>query len=358
MVALELVRAHSLGLTIKQRPITQHDIAAALGIGQKSVSRVFGAPGYVSNAMRARVLEAAERLGYRPNAGARAMRTGRFNSVVLVQSLNQILSWLPQELLHGIESELEHAGIALTAARFPEQRLEDESFLPRMLSDLAADGVLINYETNIPPLLSAHLARHRIPAVWINSKQTADCARPDETQAGQLLTEHLLDLGHRRIAYFDSCLAFTDERHYSRADRMAGYRAAMAARGLPDHVILPSTLVSLDQLWRFIPEHLGDATALITYDPQEAGAAILGLARTGRSVPEAVSVVTFSLAYGAWGGLPLTVAEIPIAEVGRAAVRLLRECLEHPGQHLPPVVVPFTLRLGASSAPPPATERQ
>jgi len=330
---------------------SQTDVARAAGVGQKTVSRAFGAPGYITAAMRARVIAAAERLGYRPNTGARAMRTGRFDTVLLLQSQDHVLSYLPQELLHGIEGDLQQAGIALTAGRFADTHLAaDEEFLPRTLRELSADGILINYETNIPGELSAHMQRHAIPAIWINSKQDADCVHPDDQQGGRLLTEHLLALGHRRIAYIDVLLKTTPECHYSRADRLAGYRAGMQAGGLPALPILPERAIPFAHLADWLGKALRDYTAAITYDTNEAGAAILGVERLGRRVPRDFSIASFSLLTNTRCGLPLTCAINPMAEMGRQAARAIRQRIAADDRPLPPLAVPFTLVASSSTA--------
>ncbi len=331
--------------------VSQIDVARAAGVGQKTVSRAFGAPGYITDSMRARVVAAAERLGYRPNTGARAMRTGRFDTVLLLQSQDHVLSYLPQELLHGIEDDLQQAGIALTAGRFADTHLaSDEEFLPRTLRELSADGILINYETNIPGELSAHLLRHRIPAIWINSKQEADCVHPDDHQGSRMLTEHLIALGHRRIAYIDILLKSTPECHYSRSDRLAGYRAGMQAGGLPALPILPNQPVAFEHLADWLGNELRDYTAAITYDTNDAGAAILGVERLGRRVPRDFSIASFSLLTNTLCGLPLTCAINPMAEMGRTAARAIRQRIAVDDLRLPPQAVPFTLAISSSTA--------
>ena len=67
--------------------------------------------------------------------------------------------------------------------------------MPRLLTEACSDGLLIDYTHAIPPALLALIERHRIPAVWINSRQPLDCVRPDDEAAGYDATRRLLERG-------------------------------------------------------------------------------------------------------------------------------------------------------------------
>lgn len=334
-------------------PPTQHDVAKALGIGQKTVSRAFGAAGYVSDATRTKVLATAEHLGYRPNQGARAMRTGRFGHVVLLQSTEHVVSYLPAGLLSGVHDGLAAAERSLIAARFGDPELSADGFLPQVLRELSADGLLLNYDTAIPPALTRHLRRHRIPAAWLNSRQSADCAHPDDLQAGRLMAEHLLALGHQRITYTDVHLAHTRTCHYSRSDRLTGARAALAEAGLRLNEFLPTAKIPDDNLAGDFTAMLRRErpTALITYSVVEAAAALLAATRLGLVVPRDLSLITVDLE-PAFIGIPLTTATSPMAAVGRAAVELLTAKIARPRRELPARPLPYALVDGGSTCPP------
>ena len=340
--------------TRRRKPLTQNDVARHLGVGQKTVSRVFGAPGYVGEKMREKVLAAARKLGYRPNNSARAMRTGRFSNVLLLKSAYGVVSYLPGPLLDGIQDELARRDLTLTLARFPDEELTREDFVPKTLREWVADGILVNYDTNIPQRMIELVQTHPIPAIWINSKQAADCVYPNDFQAGRLATEHLLRLGHRRIAYLDYHIRHTAVRHYSREDRLEGYRSAMTAAGLRPSLITPEGHLPDGETAAYAAGFLRGPqrpTAAVTYSTDEAFALAYGAAvHAGLRVPRDLSVVTVSLG-AVYCGVPMTCVDNPMHEVGRVAVDMLLEKIEHPRRKLPPRAVDFKLLEGGSCVP-------
>jgi LacI family transcriptional regulator len=335
---------------------TQQDIAAALGIAQRTVSRAFSAPATVAAALRARILATAAALGYRPHSGARTMRTGRCDQVLLVQGPRATTSNLPAGTLSGLLDGLTAQGVLLGIVRFADEQLNRDGFLPSAIRDLRSDGLLINYTSDIPARLRAHIARHRIPAVWLNSRQRADCVHPDDVAAGRLLTEHLLALGHRRIAWLDLYLGHTRHCHYSRHDRRAGYQAAMAGAGLPVRECIPVHEVP--------PAGLADAsagllagaeraTAVACYSTREAAAVMRAATGLGVRMPEELSVAAVDEEQS-FLGLPMTTAVLDSPALGRAAAARLLARIADPRAHLPPLAVPPHLAIGLSTAPPAA----
>src|SRR4051812_31906827 len=96
-------RAKSRGGESRRHMPTQIDIAHKAGVSQVTVSHVLSGRGRVGEEVRQRVLDIARRLGYRPNAAARAISTGKFGCVTLLMGVRQQTSELPQQLLWGIE---------------------------------------------------------------------------------------------------------------------------------------------------------------------------------------------------------------------------------------------------------------
>jgi len=338
--------------------VTITEIARRVGKSKQAVGAVLngGRSGaVVGAATRARILATAERLGYRPNAAAKAVSTGRFDNVVLVQSEHDYLSWLPQELLAGLYRGLSAQGRNLTVAVFPDHELSAEYFVPRALREHHADGLLLNYTNHPPPALAALIDRHRIPAVWLNNRRPHDCARPDDDQAGALLAGHLLALGHRRVLYVDAFLGHAEKPHYSRVDRRAGCRRTLRAAGAQAFDLLPKqgggdlTALIADALRRRCP------TAVVAYSEIEAAATLVAAARIGVDVPRQLSVV--SVNHTAVDlGLHLTIAVNPMAAVGSAAAEMLDAKIASPRRRLPPRLLPYHLLSGASCAPAIATK--
>ena len=333
-------------------PVTIKQIAAHSGLSLQTVSRILNnREGQYRPETRRRVLEAAQHLGYLPNSSARAMRTGSFGAVALLLGSDPISSLLPALLLDGIFEGLEEQGLHLTVTRLPDQNLTDEGFVPKILREWGVDGLLVNYNTDIPPQMVALIDQHAVPAVWINSKQDHDCVYPDDVAGGRQAAEHLLDLGHRRITY----LNFFQGAHYSSVDRCRGYREAMRAAGLPAppaHTIsAPAGFPDLDSLTEWLRR--GDRpTAVIAYTPDVTAPLLYAAAAAGLSVPHDLSVITFNDSNRAGVGRPVDAVLLPEHRMGAVAVEMLTDKIEDRTRCLPPCALPFTLAAGFTSAPP------
>ena len=331
--------------------ITQHDIADKLGIGQKTVSRAFTNPELVSDELRTKVLQTARELGYRPNTGARSMRTGRFESVVLVQSTERVASPMPEALIVGIDEVLAAVDVSLVLARLPDDQLVSDAFVPKVARELLADGLLINYDTNLPHRLVELIADHHLPAVWINSRQAETSVRPDDLRAGDDATRCLIEHGHSRILYVDFFVEHHTWIHYSRKDRLAGYRTAMSRAGLKQLEALPEQHVdpsayAKHSLERFKP------TAIIGYGDVETSACMLAALRAGMDIPRDLSCVTFS-ASPYFCGMEIATWLVPQLEMGRTVARQVLAAMRDRSVPQESVILPFTPHLGASIAAPP-----
>lgn len=139
----------------------------------------------------------------------------------------------PSSLVDGIEDALQLGDEHLTIARLPDEQLTDEGFVPKILSRLMADGLLINYQVDIPQRMHALMEAAAVPAVWLNRKLPLNAVHPDDFGDGVSATMHLLSFGHRRIGWIDFNIGPEEvAAHYSNADRRAGYQTAMRRAGL------------------------------------------------------------------------------------------------------------------------------
>ena len=317
---------------------TLKDIAVAAGVDAMTVSRGLRGEGRMAPATRKRVLETARRLGYKPNAAARAVVRGRFDAVALVLgSFEESHSILPMGLLHGISDALAEDGSRLIVSRIGDDKLTDPAFVPDILTDLCSDGLLINYNTHIPPRMAELVEQHRIPSVWINSKYAANCVYPDDTGAAREATERLIGRGHRRILY----LNLSGAAHYSAADREAGYKTAMKAADLAPWVAggFSAEPVDLIETIEGLLAGRDLPTAVLCYSGKETAAARRALITLGDA--EGTCVVT------GFHDMPITTLDgafptvlLPEAEMGRRAVAMLRKLIAEPLTAQAPEVVP------------------
>lgn len=333
-------------------PSNVYEIAVAAGVSQPTVSQILGKRAHLFRPeTRQRVLEAAAKLGYRPNASARAMSRGRFNAVGLLTRANAA-DQLAGDPLWAIQEELIARDWHLTMGLIHDG---DDAHVPKLLSEWSADGLLISYPTAMPDRLLATIRQHAIPSVWINSKLPTDCVYPDDFGSLRRGTEELLRLGHRRILYLH--LAWPSA-HYSVADRHAGYVAAMGGAGLQpwalrvgheltgplDEPALARRLLSAPPAER--------PTAVITYSEHEVKLLAYHAGILGVCLPEELSLVAVRPNHMPELGIDLTTLELPGGEIGHAAVQMLARKIHDPTESLPAEVIPHKYHAGRTCVPP------
>lgn len=348
---------------MSKRP-TSRDVARLAGVGQATVSRAFSGGGPVNPETRRRVLEAASTLGYQPNAAAAAFNSGTFGCVALLTGTDITRSLMPPMTLRAIDSTLAAQGLHLAMAQVPDEQLTDRTFIPKILKSWMADGLLINYNALIPPMMRRLINENRLPSMWINSDQPTDCVRPDDVQAGQLATEVLLAQGHRRIMFLQPGFERQDGKviprryHHSVADRLAGYEAAMRDAGLVSATetveVETGSVEHLVQIGELLAarQHESAPTAFIVYNQQLVGSFALVASQIGCRIPADLSLITFSNEFQPGGSLPADAVQLPDAEVGRVAAQRLIAKIEGPGDPLDPVVLPVRYVPGLTCRPP------
>jgi LacI family transcriptional regulator len=328
--------------------ITTSEIAARLGYSQQTVSDVLRRGrkyDRYSEETRRRIEEAAAELGYRPNAAAQAMNSGRFNAVGVLMSRHFHQSAVHGEMLRGIHDALDQRGLHLTITFVDDTQLTSDEKLPQVLRRAMVDGLLLNYTHGIPQVMAELIERHRLPAVWVNSKQKQNCVYIDDEGGAAEATRRLLARGHQRIAYCDltAGLETADEIHYSRVDRFRGYQHAMRRARLACQSISPPKPLLHEAAVRFVCEHLSqpDApTAVLCYGQQELVALVSALQalRPGAATDLALAVFNErELPFAP----PHDVALLPEFDVGHAAATVLLALLADRDHAHAPVAVPM-----------------
>lgn len=216
--------------------IRSQDVARQAGVSRTTVSLVLNGRTdiQIPESTRQRVLAAAQQLGYRPHRSGRAIRSGKTGNLALLLSTIAHRSLFSHALLDGLIDAASEHDQHLLVSRITDDKLTDATFVPKILREFAADGLVINYNSQAPPRLAELIAQAKIPAIWINDNRDADCVFPDDFAAAQAATERLIAAGHTRIGY----AGWMPGPHYSMGDRLTGYQAAMAARGLAERVAL------------------------------------------------------------------------------------------------------------------------
>ena len=341
---------------------TMQEIAEKASVSTMTVSRALRGTGALRPETQLRVLAAAESLGYRANAAARAMATGRFNAVALLLDSEFGRDHLPPNLLYGVQAALERQQMQLTLAHMTDDQLTSDERVPMILKQIMADGLLINYKMGVPPKLTELITRHRIPSIWIESNRTTDCVCFDHIEGARRATEYLLAMGHRRVAFVDNHhdTPATDEpgrHHFSLADRRTGYRQAMSEAGfepwlihMGDRTPAASDRVAWSRTWLSKPASQRP-TAVLTYVPATGLPVLWAALSLGLRVPEDLSLMTFGGRHEA-NGLPLTRMYLPEYEIGLAAVEMLLQKIERPRRPIPTRRLSISLEPGQTCAPP------
>jgi LacI family transcriptional regulator len=241
-----------------------------------------------------------------------------------------------------------------TDSRSPE-------LLPKAVRELAADGLLVNMGGRITETLQVALEGLNTPVVWINRRQEYDAVHPDDILAGRMATEHLLKMGHRRIAYLDTTWPENGEVHYSRRDRVQGYREAMQAKRLEMRLAqlpaMPATIedVRLDERVDMAAQFLAAqsrATAIVTYGLESALPILQAAERLGLNVPRNLSLVMCADDINRHIGRPVTTVVSSMPQVGSQSVQMLLQRIEEPERSIPSVAIAPWFFEGATCAPP------
>ncbi|GAB3460071.1 LacI family DNA-binding transcriptional regulator [Kineococcus endophyticus] len=353
------------------RRVTLAHVAERAGVSRSAVSFVLSGrtDQRLSEETSARVRRAAEELGYRPNAAARTLRTGRSGTVALVSDFVASTSHANSMVRGALEALRDEGSLLFTVDTQGDPGLEAQ--VVENLLSRSVDGVL--YASMFTRSITVPAALQRVPYVLLNCVPgpgvAARAVVPDEEAAGRAAGEHLLDLGHRDGVWFVGAFrpGFTGGAAWhgwsplALTERLRGLEAALDSVG--------ATLagrVPIDADW---DPHDGRAAvagllasgvrprALVCANDAVAAGAYQALRRAGLDVPADVSVVGFDgSAISRALDPPLTSVALPQAELGRLAAQLL---LGDPtGPPGPPTTadvrrVPMPLVLGESTAPPP-----
>jgi len=334
------------------RPATLADVAREAGTSASTASRALSGRGYVSPGARARLIAAAERLAYVPNASARTLkqRTSRVVGVVVSDLGNLFYAGLAA----GIEQTLREARYQMIVLSDNSDTAQEIAGIRTFLAMRSA-GVII---TPVGPEPARLLSRHGVPVVEVDRQLAdapCDAVLVDNERGAGDAVGHLLALGHRRVA-----LLVAETNWTSDAGRLLGYRTAHAEAGVAvdERLILPIRFHAPDaepRIARLLDEE--EPTAIFAANNELAEHAWRVLQRRGLELPRDLSLVAFDDV--PWMSLvdpAITVVAQPVVEMGRRAAALLLRRTDSPIS--PPRVEclqPTLVVRGSTGAPPSRT---
>lgn len=332
-----------------RRP-TITDVAEAAGASRSTTSRALTGTGYVSPAVRERVRKAAKRLGYVPDALARGLKQRSANTIGLLVS--DLRNFFYAQMSSGASQAAKELGYAImlidTGGHGTDELTAAEHFVAQRVA-----GVIV---TPISAKITEYLARRDIPTVEVDrtfGARRTDSVTVGNTEGATEATEHLIGLGHRRIALI------IDETDWTTGQqRQTGYRAAMDAAGLetPADLMVSSGWDAEDarQATVRLLQRDDRPTALFAANNVIAEGAWRAAHELGLAIPGDLSLVAFDDA--PWMSLVsphvTTVAQNPFA-LGGAAVRQLVERVAAPDAPRRRIVLGTDLVVRGSTGPAP-----
>ena len=340
--------------------VTIKDIARQAGVTHATVSRALRGSPLISVETSKRIRQIATESGYQLSAAARSLKTNR--SQVLGVIVSHIADPFFSEILQGIDEIAQQGGYSLFIAA-AQHSLTREQAIVKTMREHRVDGVII-CSTPFSAEQSQLLLSYNTPSVVINNQSAEDYRYSiyhDDLYGSQQVAQHLIDLGHRRIAYLGSALS-------ARANfqRLMGFKERMQAAGIPvpEHFIREVEANDPEAASQAIGHFLALAerpTAIFCFNDMLATGALKGLQQAGLSVPQDCSVAGFdNITFSAYTNPPLTTFDQPKREIGIQAARLLLGLLDHTEADSPPPTIQTlrgTLLVRASTAPPPMSLR-
>ncbi len=331
--------------------MTLKDVAREAGVSVGMASRVISRYGSYSEETARRVLEAARRLDYRPNMLARSLRVGRTRAIGLVASY--LVAPGPTTFARDVDAVAAQHSLQVLVGAVSDPGAEG-TYL-RTLHQHNVAGIIASPSPASEPVV-AELVATGLPMVLVgndNPELGASRVNLADLEAGRAATEHLLALGHERVALLTGAVGLGSGRR-----RLDGYRAALAgARLEPDDALVRAGLASADDAYE-ATEHLLDLseppTAVVVADERLAGAVLRCLKDRDVSVPGQLSLVTFDDPPWATFYRPaVTAMRVPWARVARLAVETLLAPATGRAAAAPDVhVVDLELVVRESTAPP------
>jgi len=286
------------------KKVTINDVAHAAGVSVATVSLVLSGKGRISTATGERVSQAIEHLGFVRNRQAASLRGGQTGVIGLI--VGDLSSPFYAELAAGLIEALESQGKMVFLTQGGKK---GEHMLQRFatLVSQGVDGVVIAGSVDQGIELRDKADESGVPLVFASRASyldDVDLIRPDNMQAAQMITEHLIRRGHQRIAWLGGLSA-----SLTRAERVGGYCSTLLKFGLPFHsewvIECETSQKQASQALTQLLRHNPTITAVVCYNNVVAMGAWLGLMRAGwQSGEHAVDYYDKRVALAAFADVP------------------------------------------------------
>jgi LacI family transcriptional regulator len=322
------------------------DVAKLANVSTMTVSRYFNQPEKLSRATRERVRDAVERLKYLPNTAARAVFSGKSDTLALIAW--DVTNRFYASAARGAEDAANRAGFTLILGNTDSTPQKERHYLEVMISK-RVDGIILAPVPGNNRNLEL-LEEYGVPTVVVSHQQPElpfDVVRADVFTGGYRLANHLLERGHRDIAFIGGPPGV-----FIVQDRVEGYRKAMREAGLDPQVVLDSYRresgeAIVDKLYGGVSR---GPSALIAANDHVALGALIALRRLGLRVPEEVALACFDEPEAVeLMEPPLTAITQPAYDIGAVAAKVLIERIGGAGGGPRDHVLPTRLNIRRSS---------
>lgn len=319
--------------SIRRKPATLSDVAATIGVAPMTVSRVINGNGYVSEETREKVLEAVKKLNYRRNGLARNLKRQRTETVGLV--IGDISNPFSTELANAVRETLSFRGYNLFICISEHSAKEDIAAFESLV-DHNVDGIIVATRSNQEGDERLNeIADSGVPIVVVGrdfSHDSVDAISADNFNGGFEATQHLIDLGHKRIGFIGA--AFENR---SRLKRLQGYLAALTKHDISiDERLITGRKGSGNDAPGYSTESIGyegmkrllslpnRPTAVFARNDFTAFGAISAAKEAGLSIPQDIAIVGFDDTPLALHTMPpLTTVRQPMKVQGQIAAEML-----------------------------------
>lgn len=307
------------------KSVTVREVAQRAGVSPITVSRTFSGSHPVASETRQRVLQAAEELSYAPDLLAQAL--ARKQSTIIGVMVLELSNPFFAPIIDAAQAVAQQRGYLVIISQSGRQAELERANL-NQLRQMRAAGVLVTPTSgDLSPLRG--LRARGTPVVLVSRRwEDGDFVAIDEHEGGRLVAEHLLALGHRRLA----CVVLDEPQNAAHRDRIEGFSQALARAGVePPQILLTPTQRlqdGLDAADRLLALARPPTAAFVIADRMAIGVTHRLRAR-GVQVPGDVAVVGYDdIRYAEFLEVPLTTVALDKHEIGQRAAQILFQRIE------------------------------
>ena len=323
--------------------VTLMDVAKDAGVSRSTASLVLRGSPLVADETCERVLASMRELGYVYNRAAASLRTQRSQTIGVV--VTDITNPFFAQMTVGSEAKFDEANCVMLVSNTSDE-LSRQNRLLRSMLEYGVDGILLCLAKNTTPETIHRLHHWRLPFVLVARylfDVEADYVGGDNVLGAEMAVDHLLALGHRRIAFIGG-----PGDSSARRDRLRGYRNALERRNLAvDDLLLATSPINYAGGHQAITELLkrpDPPTAVVCYNDVVAFGVMLGLQAAGKTPGEDFAVVGFDdIEEAALWRPALTTVSVPPRQIGVEATCLLLERIAEPDGTPRQIILPPTL---------------